>query len=114
VRLLIEISPAQAGHLVQTGAGVELRRIDTAATGYAGDFVRVVVNRPAEDVARTTAHEARHMAQGESTRSDYDHAEADADTYADDAMRRLWPAVKEDLPERAAPESISSTTYQTR
>jgi len=114
VRLLIEISPAQAGHLVQTGAGVELRRIDTAATGYAGDFVRVVVNRHAEDVACTAAHETRHIAQDKGTRSDYDTAENDADTYAEEAMQRLWPAVKEELPERAAPESIPSTTYQTR
>lgn len=93
---------APAGHLVQTGAGVELRRIDTAATGYAGDFVRVVVNRHAEDVARTAAHETRHIAQDKGTRSDYDTAENDADTYAEEAMQRLWPAVKEELPERAA------------
>jgi hypothetical protein len=68
----------------------------------------------APDGACTTAYETRHIAQDEGTRLDYGTAEDGANTYAEDAMQRLWPAVKEDLPERAAPESIPSTTYQTR
>ncbi len=115
-RLLLEVSPAQAGDLVRRGLaeGVNLRRIDTAAVGLGAEVVRVLVGRSAESVARTAAHETRHVFQPEPLRSDYDTAENDADTYAEDAMRRLWPAVKEHLPGRAVPEPIPSTTYQTR
>jgi len=56
----------------------------------------------------------RHVAQSDGTRSDHEAAEADAQEYAGEAMRRLWPAVREDLPERAAPDSIPTATYQTR
>lgn len=99
VRLLLEVSPAQAGALVRQGTAenAHLRRVDTTAVGLAGDTVRVMVNRPPRDVARTAAHELRHIAQDEGPSLTHDTAERDAESYAEEAMHRLWPAVEEKL-----------------
>jgi hypothetical protein len=115
--LMIRLYPAQAGHLVAEGLAEEVgvRRIAGHAAGTAdAERIRIRIDRTPEAVARTTAHELRHVARPPASFEDLEAAEADARSYAEDAMRRLWPPVKEDLPERAAPESVPSTTYQTR
>ena len=113
VRLLMEISPAQAGDLVRRGSDLQVKRIDVAAAGVASDLIRIVLNWPTERVAHTTAHEVRHVAQPPDVRSEDERAEADAEAYAEDAMERLWPAAREKLPERS-PEPTTPTTCRTR
>jgi hypothetical protein len=96
VCLLMRVSPAQAGHLVEKGLAEEmgLRRIDITAGGLASaDRVSLMMRRQAGEVARIAAHETRHVAQPEPLRTDHDRAEEDARSYAEDAMQRLWPAV---------------------
>lgn len=96
LRFLLRVSPAQAGDLVRKGLAEEmdLRRIDTSATGLCGGAVWVELSRPAEAVARTAAHETRHAAQED--RAD-DRAEPEARAYAEEALRRFWPIVRQEL-----------------
>jgi hypothetical protein len=102
VCLLMRVSPAQAGHLVEKGLAEEmgLRRIDITAGGLASaDRVSLMMRRQAGEVARIAAHETRHVAQPEPLRTDHDRAEEDARSYAEDAMQRLWPAVADRIRE---------------
>ena len=101
VRLLLEVSPAQAGALVKQGTAedVQLRRVDTGAVGLAGDTVRVMVNRSPRDVARTAAHETRHMAQPGGI--GYEEAEEEATEYAEAALDAFWPTIESVLSGRS-------------
>ena len=104
VTLLVRVSPAQAGDMVRRDlAGpMGLRRVDTRAMGLAWPRrIQVLIDRPPERVAHTTAHEVRHTVQSGEVFNCRDEAEADAEAYAEDAMSRLWPAVREKLQEKA-------------
>lgn len=103
VTLLVRVSPAQAGDMVRRGlaGAMGLHRVDANAAGLAyRDRIKILIDRDPEPVARITAHEMRHTAQSARVFRDRDKAEADAESYAEDAMLRLWPAVQKKLRER--------------
>jgi hypothetical protein len=100
VRWLIEVSPAQAGAIVEAGQvdTYGLQRLNTATRGSAWGSGSVTLTLPArtDTVAFVAAHEVRHLWQYQAWPDhklrDADALEDDANQYGKDAVRRFYRA----------------------
>jgi hypothetical protein len=95
VRWTIEVSPAQAGDLVEKGLkdALGLRRLERPAGGHARpQRITLRLGQSPRHLARLAAHECRHLFHPPDMA--HDQAEEDAESFAEGCMRLWWGEIE--------------------